>query len=281
MFEDYNYSSEILELPALSDQFIEEDDVSLLLSPDLTKHHLSNISLHFDSMDTYRFRWVTGHQIMFMFWHILNKELVQTSEVLDEEKLDHYIKIMDGCALVYEYTGSCTEDYYQRYIRPSMVLTHKAFSGYWAADYGRLPQLIRKVTQFSSSSEAIKKRQNRLKEAYANSQKSHISVAKRLVPEGESLLKSAKNDGIEVTRDQIKAHHYRLYDFFFLVQRTPVSTAYFNRSLTRRIEMVYHDLTVCPLPKLDFVGDNHLQSLLDAADSMTQLLQEDAVDYVH
>jgi len=154
---------------------------------------------------------------------------------------------MDGCTLIYEYTGSCSKEYYQKYVRPFMGLAHKAFSGRWCLDYGHLPQLSRRITTIPCTSDLLEKQQS-FKNACLMSQKAHVNVAKKLVPEGASLLKEAKHEGISM--EQVQPHHYRIYDFFFLVHRTRVSFTQFEQSMMRRIEAISDDLKACPLPPL-------------------------------
>jgi len=222
-------------------------------------------------MSAYWFRWVTGHQVVFIFWHVLAKELAYMEATgLDGARLDCCSRILQGGALIFEYTGSCSREYYHNYVRPFMTLAHKGFSGHWALDYRGLPQLIKRMTRAACPALLIDQQQA-VRCAYQLHQRSHYSVAKRLVPEGASLLKNAKREGVAL--EEVQQHHYMMYDFFFLVHRTTVSRKQLERSLRRRINAIQMDLHSHPLPELPFITDNHLDILQRAAEAVSEILQ--------
>jgi hypothetical protein len=227
--------------------------------------------IEFDPMSAYWFRWVTGHQVVFIFWHLLGKELAYMETTgLDGARLDCCSRILQGGALIFEYAGSCSQEYYHKYVRPFMALAHKGFSGRWSLDYEPLPQLVKRIMQ-ANVNDLLLKKYHLFKKSYSLHQRLHYRVAKRLVPEGGSLLQKGKNEGTAL--DEVQKHHYMRSDFFFLVDRTAVSCEQLEHTLWRRINAIQMDLHSHPLPELPFITDNHLDILQRAAEAVSEVLQ--------
>ena len=243
MFGDYQYGTEIAVIPMPHEEFSHETSEDTQ-QPNHTQAIEYNSTCNWS--DIYWFRWITGHQIMLMFWHLLTKELKKLkNHDMSAAKLMFCLQLMHGCTLIYEYTGSCSKQYYNQYIRPFMLLVHKSFTGTWAIDYISLPSLVKLVTHKKSTISAVIALQKELWKAYMCSQKAHINVAKRLVPEGTSLLQQAQKSGI--AHSAIQSHHHRLFDLFFLVDRKKVSMLDFQRNLVRRIKAAIEDLKTHPV----------------------------------
>lgn len=263
MFGDYAYGTEILNLPPVGEPFkpIAQESLQPLES-------VTDRDMVFDAIQTYWFRWITGHQIMLTLWHILNKHMQQIDHY-DEQAVTLYTRIIKGTTLVFEYTGSCTEVYYQKNIRPYMLLTHKAFSGKWASDYIGMPKNIQNIFSKKDISESTKKQLCLLRKAHNISQKTHLGVAKKLVPEGVSLLKDAKQEGYAY--EQAEEHHQQLFDAFFLVRRTPISAAAVTHNLARRLHVVIDDLNQNPLTESLFNPSEAIELIQDTQNAIKTL----------
>ena len=265
MFGDYLYGIEILELPTPMAHFTSEIAIT-----DKVPQWREASNVECDPLQLYWFRWITGHQTMFMLWHILTKELAHMESTgVDAERLALTTKILNACGVLYEYSGSCSVKYYHQYVRPLMTLTHRAFSGYWALDYSDIPRLTRCVLLRTGLSANVEKKQKAFKQSYLRGQKIHINVAKKLVPENVSLLKLAKNNGMAI--EQVQPHHYKIYDAFFLVNRTNMSPLQFQQSLYRRLDAIVDDLTTCP--PSNQVKQVSVETLVTVKDSIRELFK--------
>ena len=145
---DYCYGTEILELPG-EGELGEIKSCPVIDNPEKTDFNLhprgDNTSLDI----RYWFRWVTGHQVMLILWTILVKNLRKKEGELTEEKLTNCIPILEACSVIFEYTGSCSNEFYHQNVRVFMALFHRSFSGLWAADYRPIPHLLRQLTKAS------------------------------------------------------------------------------------------------------------------------------------
>lgn len=241
---DYCYGTEILELPK-PEETIKLDKQTLRPSS-----YASNFQVHHRASNVspnarYWFRWITGHQVMLILWSILVSKLRENEGQINEDKLHTCTQILQACSVIFEYTGSCSNDFYHQHVRPCMALFHREFSGLWAADYRPMPRLIRQITKADCPPELEEARQKMIK-AYQAHQKAHIGVAQRLVPEGVSLLKKAKKE--HGAKMSIKPNHFRLFDFFFLVERKSVPASNLLESLEKRMVEVIRDIKDHPLP---------------------------------
>lgn len=239
-FGDYRYGTEILMMPQPDEPFLpvhqEETKNEWIDQPcDFMPDETGEIN----SENQFWFRWITGHQMMFILWRQLTTAMQQTVHHMDDEYMDHCTQIMDGCSVIFEYTGFMPQDFYLENIRTFMALAHKGFSGFWAADYKYIPKLTRQLMQAKYAGK-LAQAQKGFKESYMLGHKIHMAVAKKLVPGGDSLLKNAKKEGHNFTR--AKEHHYMHYDFFFLVHRQLVTATQFKVSTEKRKQVIIEDL---------------------------------------
>ena len=266
MFGDYSYGTEVLRMPRMDDELTTDYPAGGLRPEPLTS---PGMDASFDPSATYWFRWITGHQVMLVLWQILNRDL-HARETFDAETLLLYTDILNACTLTFEYTASCSEAYYQKHIRPTMILAHRAFSGRWVADYVGLPKAVNRAAKNTLFPRAGQQ----MREAYLQSQKMHVRVAQKLVPEGASLLKCAKSDGI-ASVEEVKPHHQEIFDHFFLIGRGSVSASELHHSLRRRLAAIATDLEANPLA--DSSAMEHPKAILQAAaDSTARLLKTQA-----
>ena len=248
-FGDYPYNNEIIEIP-------ERQTKPVLDVYTCPKYYFSEEFLYSlnDNIEKWKnpepsemfwFRWVTGHQTMLLFWHLLSKELLainQTVNLIEIEAKVHLCKsIFASCSVVFGYTGSCPVHLYHSTIRPYMAAFHRCFSGKWSADYEPIPQLVNQIIK-TDYPDRLKISQQELKQSFLQHQKSHYDVAKRLVPSNSSLLKDAKNIELELRSTEQRAI---LFDYFFLVKRvTHESQQQLLQSLSRRIKAIILDISL-------------------------------------
>jgi hypothetical protein len=262
-FGDYPYNNKILDLP----------DYGSSPKEVLYCHCHSNLSRKFlysldddyenwknpEQNEMFWFRWITGHQTMFILWFFIAHELmdiVNTSEILViEQKLNLCANLFQGCYVLFEYAASCSVDFYSTNTRPWMAIFHKGFSGRWSSDYQLIPSLVDHIIK-SQYPEELKKSQKAFKQAFIDNQKNHYRMAKRLIPSSDSLSKEFKNAG---SAPKIMKEHHALYDYFFLVRRSfsPESPLYL--SLSERIKAIILDLTLNSLHPEIFTDAEHSQ----------------------
>lgn len=250
---EYHYGNEILELPSPG---IDYGNNPTLPIPN--NERVSEEAALTDSTDTqFWFRWITGHQVILGLWNILGNELKSNIPYIDEQSLNRCIQIFKASSVIFNYTGSCPHDFYHEKIRIFMSLFHGGFSGMWAADYRHIPRFIHKITRSTTNPEN-QSIQQALKTAYENSHLTHIEIAKRLVPEGESLLKKAKKEGLK--HKKIEQSHSMIYDCFFLIHRSSISKEALVESLERRVLAVITDLEKTPF-SLPINNANSIETL--------------------
>ncbi|GHF81304.1 hypothetical protein FHX82_003190 [Amycolatopsis bartoniae] len=181
------------------------------------------------------YRWVLGHHLAFGTWRLLGDLL---EDLLRDGVTDAG---MAEAALWYDrysalqlYAGSCTADTYAQVIRARMMARNPAFSGVWARDYERVLALL---GRYDLPADGV------LKQALKRHRLIHMTLAKILVPQGESLLKQAgRRPGEGATDDERDT-----LDEFFLVHRRPTSDAEFRAHLLRRVAALQCDLAARPL----------------------------------
>jgi hypothetical protein len=103
-----------------------------------------------------------------------------------------------------------------------MMKTSPSFSGTWARDYERVLDLVRRVSPAPRCAFSV---------AYRTMRTIHMSQAKRLVPDGASLLKAAGRHGANETTDLER----ELFDRFFLTERKAGCGCSFRVQLVRRM----------------------------------------------
>ncbi|WP_199439839.1 L-tyrosine 3-hydroxylase [Umezawaea beigongshangensis] len=190
------------------------------------------------------YRWVLGHHIAFAVWRLLGDLLERmlrdgATEQDEAEAAAWY----DRYSALQVYAGSCTPQVYATVIRQRMIDDHPAFSGVWARDYERVLGLL---TRLDPPVDGV------LKQALKRHRLVHMTLAKFLVPAGESLLKQAGRRPGEGATDVER----NLLDTFFLVRRGPVSAGEFHAEVVHRLAAAQCDLAAVPL------GSDELVSVL-------------------
>jgi hypothetical protein len=188
------------------------------------------------SREIYWFRWITGHQISCIIWqlmaqagHRLEGEEHDRRDAL--EALTHYVR--GYCAMLL-YSGSCSLEIYHDWIRPSMYLQHRGFSGGWAPDYAPIRHLLR-LRRWSSATmpEAME-----LRRAVRLHKTVHAGVAAKLVPNDRSLLQQSE----QPRRTPDSRLLGLLYDNYFMTLRAPIGHESVVGQLVRRLAAVGQDL---------------------------------------
>ena len=137
------------------------------------------------------------------------------------------------CAMLL-YTSSCTTEVYNGWIRTSMYLQHRGFSGTWAPDFAAVRHLFRvRRWQSSTTPDAID-----LGRAVRLYKTIHAGVAAKLVPNGHSLLRESGH----APRPRDPELVGLLYDNYFMTLRAPVDDAAVLDQLLRRLAAVGQDV---------------------------------------
>lgn len=182
------------------------------------------------------FRWITGHQVSFVLWHLMARAIGTASGVGGEPdslpgELAHYVRACGGMLL---YAGSCPREVYEVAIRSSMYLQHRAFSGSWAPDFLPVRDLFRERLVLRVAPED----DGGLRHAIRLFHSVHTGVAAKLVPHDRSLLQRSGAERPCGDR-QLRA---TIYDNYFLTLRSPVPFADVVAQLLRRLNAIAHDL---------------------------------------
>ncbi|MEU3558909.1 hypothetical protein [Kitasatospora sp. NPDC006786] len=204
------------------------------------------------------FRWITGHQITFLIWHLMGKLLERSAErqTPDRESLGRLETYAYGYCAMLLYTGSCPLDLYQSLIRPRMHLQHRGFSGTWASDFAPVRGLFRgRGAARGHGPEA-----DRLARAVEIHRTIHDGIAARLVPEGRSLLQQTMKETVVRPSERTAI----LYDNFFLTLRGPVDDDGITGQLLRRLRAVAWDIADRGLYPLGHGGDDRPEELRSA-----------------
>lgn len=200
-----------------------------------------------DAERLFWFRWITGHQLTFGLWQALRHQLVDVVEGAEfghaptVDEVDRCTALLRSVGGMFLYTASCNRDVYSTTIRNFMRLWHPGFSGTWAADYEGLPNLLGRACDLKSTDAALSESLGRLRRASADCHSVHLAAAKKLVPEGGSLLRDLRSDpGSLPEATSVR----QVYDSFFLVRRAPVTMDEFEFSITLRGKRILQDLEV-------------------------------------
>lgn len=184
----------------------------------------------------YWFRWITGHQITFLLWHLMGVLVreIDAEGATDERTAGDLEAYTRGYSAMLLYSGSCPPETYHTLIRPRMYLQHRGFSGMWAADFAPLRRLLRGRTLpwLTGPGGA------RLADAIAANRATHEAVAARLVPDGESLLRQSAAENVVGPSARTAA----IFDSFFLTLRAQVGRDAVVAQLLHRIRAVGLDL---------------------------------------
>ncbi|MEU2423992.1 hypothetical protein ABZ619_23685 [Streptomyces sp. NPDC007851] len=203
------------------------------------------------------FRWITGHQVTFLIWHLMGRLLSATPaggvpSGASLVKLEAYV--YGYCAMLL-YCGSCPRDLYDSLIRPRMFLQHRAFSGTWAPDFAPVRGLFRGRGLRAKGREAAE-----LSRAVEVNQAVHEGIAARLVPSGRSLLQQSMTE-VPVRPSERTAV---IYDNFFLTLRARVGDEGVTAQLLHRLRAVATDLAANGLHPLGDDLEDRPEELLRA-----------------
>ncbi|MFD9698093.1 hypothetical protein [Lentzea sp. NPDC059081] len=181
------------------------------------------------------YRWLLGHHGAVGVWRMLGDTLSRLVEEPSSDRLrDVAAGLYDCYSALLVYAGSCTPGIYERAVRDRMVAAHPAFSGIWARDYEWVLGLLVRMPALPGST---------LKQAVLRNRQVHMAIAKRLVPNDDSLLKKAgrrANQGAT-------AEERDLFDEFFVLERGPTSRARFLAHVAQRVSAIETDLDRYPL----------------------------------
>ncbi|RNL83160.1 hypothetical protein [Halostreptopolyspora alba] len=182
-----------------------------------------------------RYRWMVGHHTAFAVWQSLARLLRSIAETPAPaaHTIRQAAKLYDVYSVLFLYAGSCSADRYAATVRADMTASHPAFSGQWARDYRPIPDLLRQVRARLPADLAAS-----LTEAAAHNHQVHMAVAKKLVPDGVSLLQQAARDpGHGPSEDD-----HELYDAHFDVRRRLVCQPFFTAQLVRLLTQCLCDI---------------------------------------
>ncbi|MEC3975553.1 hypothetical protein [Amycolatopsis sp. H20-H5] len=184
-------------------------------------------------------RWLLGHHVAFGLWRLLGDALRVMSQgeisTADEEIVAW---LFDCYSETLVYSASCSAEVYADRIRPAMAAVHPAFSGRWGRDYEAVRSLLEEIDLPAGGS---------LARAVARNRRVHLLVARKLVPDGDSLFKDAGHRRDNITSDVERD----LFDRFFRVQRQATSRSWFLIQLDRRISAIRYDIARYPLGTAD------------------------------
>jgi hypothetical protein len=185
------------------------------------------------------YRWFVGHHAAFVIWRLLSRALCRiAAEATPTAAVHEAILLYEVYSALLRYSGSLTAEVYARDIRPRMAAADPAFSGRWARDHEPIPALLR-AARAAHPRNAL----TPLDQAVRQNALAHRAVARRLVPEGASLLSERGGDVTAPTTERER----RIFDAFFRVQRVPVCRAGLSAQLVRRLAQVLCDLAHRPL----------------------------------
>lgn len=216
------------------------------------------------------YRWILGHHASFCAWRFCADALRRSlrGSGVDLDWLARAIAAYDAYSALLLYAGSCTRTTYLTWIRPPMMAADPAFSGRWQRDFEPLPPLLRQVRVRLSGPSA-----DHLVRAARDNQLVHIAMARKLVPDGESLLQQSDRQVNAPVTDAERD----LVDSFFLVRREPICHHSFQAQLSATVTAVLVDLAYRPLPALE-VADIGLPAPALAAVSRTAANSANAIE---
>ncbi|MFE5571161.1 L-tyrosine 3-hydroxylase [Amycolatopsis japonica] len=189
-------------------------------------------------------RWLLGHHASFGVWRLLCHILSDSAghgECDPDTRPDVHrtltvaAELFDVYSALLLYSGACTPEIYAAAIRPRMVACHPAFSGTWSRDYEQVRALLRPPVPTCEPGV-------RLKRAVKFNRLVHMAVAKRLVPDGNSLLRDSGQAGSSPTDGERD-----LFDTFFRTRRATICVHEFTGQLIDRTELILSDLAVYPV----------------------------------
>jgi L-tyrosine peroxygenase len=185
----------------------------------------------------YWFRWITGHQVSFILWQLIGRSLARLEDSPDRRDcpLGTVAGYVRGYSAMLLYCASCPRQVYSELIRPSMFLQHPAFSGAWAPDYAAVRRLMRGRRTPDGDPDAVR----RLEGELDVNRIVHRAVARKLVPNGQSLFEAASGGSALPAQRMLSV----LYDNYFMTLRSPVAGEAIVAQLLRRLYAIGLDLS--------------------------------------
>ncbi|SDH08128.1 hypothetical protein SAMN05216553_115185 [Lentzea fradiae] len=196
-----------------------------------------HISAPSDPVERAVHRWFLGHHGAFLVWRFLADSLDRLIREHDSELVRLAALGYDAYSVMFAYAGSCSREVYEDVIRPMMVTFDPAFSGRWARDYEPLPGLLRRVRTALGPVAA-----EPLFSASKANLVAHMEVMRKLVPDGQSLLRESGRTRVPTT-DAERAR----FDEFFLVSRENVCVSRYAAHRTAVLTAIDQDLAEQPL----------------------------------
>ncbi|WP_329791532.1 L-tyrosine 3-hydroxylase [Lentzea sp. DG1S-22] len=184
------------------------------------------------------YRWLAGHHLAVGVWRL---QLDHLAVLLEPHcSPSAAVAAMRSIAVLYDsysalllYSGSCAPEAYSAVIRSRMKARHAAFSGTWAREYERISLLLAELGRGTD---------DRLKNAMRFNRLVHMSVGRRLVPNGKSLLR--ESGGVPGTTTDADRDRF---DEFFLISREAVCRHVLAAVLVDRVTLVLDDIARVPL----------------------------------
>lgn len=218
------------------------------------------------------YRWFGGHHASFLAWRILADVL--RAVVADVEPVREKLRLAELCYHTYSamflYASHCSAQTYATVLRPRMAATDPAFSGRWSRDFAVIPPLMSRVRTTRPETEI-----GGLLAAGKLNRLAHVVVARRLVPDGASLLRESGREAGEppTPREQ------NLFDEFFRIQRGPacrhVLIEQVNRVFTAVIDDVEDAAPVFPIEKeFGKLAEHRAQELAALGDNTVRISRQ-------
>jgi hypothetical protein len=183
-----------------------------------------------------RFRWLLGHQVTLCVWRAQGWLLhaIVSGCRPPGAWTTAAVRLFDVYSLMLLYAGSCSPEEYDRVLRADMRSWHPAFSGEWFRDYPVIPELVRRITAERSATVsgplAVASRRNR---------RTHMAIARKLVPGGVSLLReTGRRPAAGGTPEEAA-----LIDAYFRVRRAPSCHGAFAAQAVARTELAVADIS--------------------------------------
>ncbi|OON73866.1 hypothetical protein B1H18_26795 [Streptomyces tsukubensis] len=211
-----------------------------------------------------RYRWAVGHHAAFGVWRLLAARLRTIADTASPagSAITEAARLYDVYSVLFLYTSSCSPERYDATVRADMIACDPAFSGTWSRDHEAVPALMHRMDEAHDAGLT-----REIKRAARLNGQIHMAVAKKLVPEGVSLL---QQEGGPPHRPA--SAEGDLYDEFFHVRRTATCRCAFSAQILRRLtqvatDMAHHGLHSSddPLPGLGVKAASGLRRIESSA----------------
>jgi hypothetical protein len=230
------------------------------------------------------FRWVVGHQHLFLYWSIQADVCRRVSRALQSGQTARAVRLLDvatalrwGEIAAMLNCGSLPPERYQAFLRPQMEAVRADFSARSAHDYlvleRALDQLRKDLRQLKNPDDRLARARQAFLKSCTQWRERHIEVAERLQP-GVSLAvleyQRLRDQGLGLSFpqyvDQVIQSREALavYDRFFGVQRVRMSLEEFAETAVWVLGQI-HRILALPREQLKWVlrGDHLLIAIID------------------